>query len=86
MYLFSVDLEGHLRAVPDLRLRQSPSLLVRSTPAHLCALVAAVEGPPRDEHVTICASRMGEISLLQYDDYVPHVPPPEVNPHRRLCP
>ena len=40
--LFSVDLEGHPRAVPDLRLRQSPSLLVHPTPVHLCALVAAV--------------------------------------------
>ena len=86
LYLLSVDLEGHLRAVPDLRLRQSSSLLVRPPPAHLCALVAAVEGPPRDEHVTICASGMGEVSLLQYDDDVPHMPPLEVNPHRRPCP
>ena len=53
MYMLSVDLEGHLRAVPDLHLRQLLSLLIRPTPAHLCVLVEAVEGPPRNEHVTI---------------------------------
>ena len=76
LYLLSVDLEGHLRTVPDLRLRHSPSLPVRPNPAHLCALVAAIEGPPRYEHVTICASGMGGVSLLKDDNYVLHVPPP----------
>ena len=81
-----VDLECHLRALPYLRLRQTPVFPFRPTLAHHCALMAAIEGPPRYKHVAVFVSWMGEVSLLQDDDSVPHVPPPEVHAHRRPSP
>ena len=52
--------EGHLHALPYLRLRQTPAFPFRPTLAHHCALMAAIEGPPQYKHVAVFASWMGE--------------------------
>ena len=81
-----VGLEGPLRALPDLRFWIPPPLPLCSAPAHRRILVAPVKGPPRNQHVTVLAPGVGEVSLLQDYDSVLHVPSPEVHAHCRPRP
>ena len=70
--LLTVDLEGHLRALPYLHLRQPPTFPFHSALAHHCALVAAIKGPPRHKHVTVFTSRMGEKKFMFQGTYQKH--------------
>ena len=78
-----VGLEGPLRNIPRLRLRQLSSLPIRPFFTLCCAQVLPVQGPPGDQHVALGAPWVGGVSFLQNHHSVENMPVHKVHLHRR---